>query len=295
LRYSLKGALISGAVTFSAAFAVSAASSGSKVTVVGANGRTGRKVVDAAIQKGYTAVAVTRQGKFLYGGNNPKIINIAADITKQDSYDSLKSALRSSKACIFTASASKDGGSPNEVDRDGLVAVAKACIDCKVPRFVIVSSGGVSKPSSSVYLFLNIFGGIMKAKIEGEDEVRKLYADDRVKSSKLSYTIIRPGGLLEDDRKGLAAIELNQGDERSGRIARSDVADIAIESLESVDAEDTTFECYYADTSQPLSGVGISNILKKTTKEAERELTGSERRGSSWLQLFKGLKRDFAS
>jgi hypothetical protein len=35
----------------------------------------------------------------------------------------------------------------------------------------------------------------MKAKIEGEDEVRMLYASEDVKRKKLSYTIIRPGGL----------------------------------------------------------------------------------------------------
>ena len=34
-------------------------------------------------------------------------------------------------------------------------------------------------------------------------------------------------------------------------------------------AEDTTFECYYADTAKPLNDVGISNIFKRTTSAEE--------------------------
>ena len=35
---------------------------------------------------------------------------------------------------------------------------------------------------------------------------------------KLSYTIIRPGGLTEEPPLGVSLVELNQGDDRSGRI-----------------------------------------------------------------------------
>lgn len=56
---------------------------------------------------------------------------------------------------------------------------------------MIVSSGAVTKPFSPVYLFLNLFGGIMAAKIQGENEVRKLYKSDAAKG--LAYTVVRPG------------------------------------------------------------------------------------------------------
>merc|ERR1712194_786364 len=105
-------------------------------------------------------------------------------------------------------------------DNDGLVSVAKACIKAKVPHLVVVSSGSVSKRNSPVFKFLNLFGGIMEEKIKGEDEVRRLYAS--VEGA--TYTIVRPGGLTEDPERGVAALELNQGDEKSGRISRFDVA-----------------------------------------------------------------------
>ena len=40
-------------------------------------------------------------------------------------------------------------------------------------------------------------------------------------------------------------------------------------SWQSKAAEDTTFECYYADTAKPLDDVGVSNIFKKKTSAEE--------------------------
>jgi nucleoside-diphosphate-sugar epimerase len=89
------------------------------------------------------------------------------------------------------------------VDKLGVINVAKACIDLKVKRLVIVSSGAVTKPLSPVYLLLNLVGkGIMKAKIDGENEVRRLYAS-LGPDSELGYTIIRPGGLTEEEPLGV--------------------------------------------------------------------------------------------
>lgn len=263
----------------------------SSITVIGANGRTGSKIVNLAVKKGWKTTAVTRSGVYNNDEwNGEKVITVVADITKDD--EALKSAIKSSKACVFAASASKEGGSPQQIDKNALIQIAKLCIELKVPRLVIISSGAVSKPFSPVYLFLNIFGGIMKAKIEGENEVRRLYSSDDALSKKLSYTIIRPGGLTEDGPRGVEAVELNQGDDRSGRISRWDVAAVAVECISSKDAADVTLECYYSDTSQPLANVGLSNILKRKTKTTERVLTGRERRGRNWVELFKGLSSD---
>lgn len=194
---------------------------------------------------------------------------------------------------------------------------------------MLVSSGGVSKPASAVYLFLNLAAnGIMDAKISGENELRRrpprltsprpeswqltpprytttlapygrLYAAPGVAAKGVGYTVVRPGGLTRDAPLGVSAVELNQGDTKSGRIARclgelqpvarsymataeilsslwqlllpymatppplygrSDVAAICIESLASAAAFDTTFECYYGDTAKSLDEV-IGSLL----------------------------------
>ena len=90
----------------------------------------------------------------------------------------------------------------------------------------------------------------------------------------IGYTVVRPGGLLRDPGLGVSAVELNQGDTKSGRINRADVAVICIESLDSKAAFDTTFECYYKDTAKGLDYVMKSNAaavgagVKTTPTEA---------------------------
>ena len=204
-------------------------------------------------------------------------------------------------AVIFAASASrqadaKKSSNAKAVDNIGLVNCAKLCIEKSVPRLVVVSSGGVSKPSSAVYIFLNLAAnGIMDAKIAGEDAVRKLYAAPELIEKNIGYTVVRPGGLLRDPGMGVSAVELNQGDTKSGRINRADVAAICIESLDSKAAFDTTFECYYKDTAKGLDDVMKSNAaavgagVMTTPTETS---TGRERRGDTWPKLFEGLERD---
>ena len=44
-------------------------------------------------------------------------------------------------------------------------------------------------------------------------------------------SIFGPEGLTLDPPRGVATIELNQGDTKSGRIARSDVARVCVEAI----------------------------------------------------------------
>ena len=127
----------------------------------------------------------------------------------------------------------------------------------------------------------------MDEKIKGEDRVRAMYKD-----SKLAYTVIRPGGLTVDPARGVAEIELNQGDEKSGRISRWDVARLCVEAtLYPESTSHTTFECFDADTGKTLAAVGASNIMKKKADPAEF-VTGKERRGQSYKEIFQGLEKD---
>ena len=243
-------------------------------------------------------VAATRTGDFF--GDASKLVTVAkGDVTDAASLEPL--ITEQTGAVIFAASASRQAdakktSNAKAVDNIGLVNCAKLCIEKGVPRLVVVSSGGVSKPSSAVYIFLNLAAnGIMDAKIAGEDAVRKLYAAPGLAEKNVGYTVVRPGGLLRDPGLGVSAVELNQGDTKSGRINRADVAAICIESLDSKAAFDTTFECYYADTAKGLDDVMKSNAaavgagVKTTPTETS---TGRERRGDTWPELFEGLERD---
>ena len=257
------------------------------ICVLGANGRTGTECVQACLSRSLPVRATSRGGVYRGEKGNSLLKEMVCDVTDSKS---VVTAVEGTRAVIFAASASKEGGTAAQVDNLGLVTVAEACLAAKVPHLVIVSSGAVTQPNSPVYKFLNLFGNIMEEKIKGEDTVRSLYKSD---TSSSVYTIIRPGGLTEEPGLGVSSLELNQGDTKSGRIARADVAALCVESiLNPKGSGDTTFECYNSDTGKPLQTVGISNILKQKSSTTSELVTGRECRGDSWEAIFSGLEKD---
>lgn len=262
------------------------------VLVLGANGQTGSECVSAVLQSGRPCVATSRSGNYADADALPSTEKLMTAVADVKSLESLQTVITSNLgAVIFAASASAKGGDAFAVDRDGLVNAAQACIAANVPRLVVVSSGTVTRPDSAVYKLLNTVGkGIMEAKIQGEDQMRELYAAPNVISNGLGYTVVRPGGLTTGESLGAAALELNQGDSKSGRIARADVAAICVNALDSASTWDTTFECYERLTAKPIESVGLSNILR--LKGESTFLSGKERNGDSWATLFDGLEID---
>jgi hypothetical protein len=281
------------ALVFPAASTFAAEQGGPVAVVIGANGRTGHECVKALRARGISCRACTRQGEYRDGSDLEGIESCKCDVTD---VSAIEKAVNGASSVIFAASASKGGGTPAVVDNEGLVAVAKACISANVGQLVIVSSGAVTKPSSPVYLFLNAFGSIMSEKIHGEDAVRALYADGTPAHERgLSYTVVRPGGLTEEPSlDSVEGLELNQGDTKSGRISRADVANICVEALAYPELTGgTTLECYNADTGAPLGSVGMSNIFKQKTDSKDGGfVSGRECRGGTWKELFGGLEKD---
>ena len=266
-----------------------------QIVVIGANGKTGKRCVKYAAENGWDVVAATRNGSFPSLTSDIKEEARGRVTTKQCSVTSsmaeITNAIDGAESVIFAASSSKDGGSPQEIDRDGCIKVARACLSSKsVKRYVVVTSGAVSKPYSPVYIFLNLFGGIMRAKIEGEDAVRALYyerEDD-------FYTIVRPGGLTEDPPRGVSACELNQGDDVSGRVSREDVAAVCVECLKRDDAKNATFELYYRDTGKPMAEVFASNANKETDGGGRWGREEEEARpGTSYSPVWKRTRQAF--
>ena len=156
-------------------------------------------------------MATTRSGMFNYeedGGedsvllrSNPNLQEAKADVTRLDSLlsmvDQFDSKTNNIGAMIFAASASVKGKTPGvndafTVDCQGVINAAQCCIQRNIPRLVIVSSGAVTRPNSAVYKLLNfVGGGIMEAKIQGEDAVRDLYHDTKLMDKGLGYTLSR--------------------------------------------------------------------------------------------------------
>jgi uncharacterized protein YbjT (DUF2867 family) len=113
-----------------------------------------------------------------------------------------------------------------------------------VKHFVLISSLGVTKPDHP----LNKYGQVLTMKLEGENEVRRLFADPGY-----TYTILRPGGLIDGPPLN-HALQFDTGDRIStGVIDRSDVAEVAVISLYAPEARNLTFELIQSEKAKQSS------------------------------------------
>ena len=109
-----------------------------------------------------------------------------------------------------------------------------------LPRFVMVSSAGVTRPGRPginleeeppAVRMNDQLGGILTWKLKGEDSVRE---------SGLPYTIIRPCALTEEP--GVQTLVFEQGDNIKGKVSRDSVAELCVQALQQPQACNKTFE-----------------------------------------------------
>ena len=90
-----------------------------------------------------------------------------------------------------------------QVDNFGTVNLVEACRTLGVNKFILISSilvngAAMGQLLNPAYIFLNVFGLTLIAKLQAEQNIRK---------SGINYTIIRPGGLKNDPPKGNIVME----------------------------------------------------------------------------------------
>ncbi|MEB3124010.1 MAG: SDR family oxidoreductase [Snowella sp.] len=187
-----------------------------KVLVVGATGETGKRVVQTLVDRQIAVRALVRDYDSATASLPLETEIMVGDLLQPDS---LKAAIANCNVVISAAGArpSMDLTGPFKVDYLGtrnLVDVAKTS---GVEQFVLVSSLCVS----NLLHPLNLFGLILVWKQWGENYLRQ---------SGVPYTIVRPGGLKNDNNA--EAIVMSSADTLfEGSIPRQKVAEVCVESL----------------------------------------------------------------
>lgn len=187
------------------------------VAVVGATGRTGRRIIDALQGTGFYIVAVVRdlikaQQQWPDYGVDIRL----GDVTQPQT---LKRALSgcSGVICATGASPSFNPLEPFSVDYLGTKNLVDAAQQVGVQHFILISSLCVSQ----LFHPLNLFWLILYWKQQAER-----YLQD----SGLTYTIVRPGGLKETEGGGFPV--MSAADTLfEGSISRSEVANICVAAL----------------------------------------------------------------
>ncbi|MBW4644559.1 MAG: NAD(P)H-binding protein [Goleter apudmare HA4340-LM2] len=184
--------------------------------VAGATGETGRRIVQELIARNILVRALVRDTQKAREILPPEAELIVGDILNSDS---LNAALGDSTVllCATGARPSFDPTGPYKVDFEGtknLVNVAKAK---GIEHFVLVSS----LCTSLLFHPLNLFWLVLVWKKQAEEYIQK---------SGLTYTIVRPGGLKNEDNSN--PIIMQSADTLfDGSIPRQKVAQVSVEAL----------------------------------------------------------------
>ena len=206
------------------------------VLVAGATGRTGQWVVKRLKHYGIDYRLFVRSGEKaleMFGAEVVDRLTIG-NIEREGDIDA---AVKNADAVICAVGGNvmdPESPPPSSIDRDGVVRFASRSKKQGVKKFILVSSLAVTKPDHP----LNKYGNVLTMKLEAENEVRRLYGEKGI-----SYTILRPGGLIDEEGALRHTMLFDTGDRiETGTINRSDVAEAAVEALWIPDAQNLTFE-----------------------------------------------------
>ncbi len=187
-----------------------------KAFVAGATGETGRRIVKELVERNIPVRAMVRdleQAKTILPDSVQLVVG---DVLKPET---LREAIGDSTVilCATGAKPSFNPSSPYKVDYEGtknLVDVAKTK---GIEHFVFVSSLCVSR----LFHPLNLFWLILVWKKQAEEYIQK---------SGLVYTIVRPGGLKNEDNN--SSVVMSSADTLfEGSIPRTKVAQVCVEAL----------------------------------------------------------------
>ena len=153
---------------------------------------------------------------------------VVADLT--DEAD-VERAVEGRDAVIFAAGSG--GDDVWGVDRDGAVNLIDAAEDAGVERFVMLSSINADSPEESPEALREY----LNAKAE---------ADERLRESDLTYTVVRPGSLTNERGTGRVRTGADL-DRTDAEIPREDVARTLVAALPAESTHGKTFEVLSGD------------------------------------------------
>lgn len=181
------------------------------IAVVGGAGQIARLLHPKLINAGHQSRALVRKQEQADELQQSGVETRLFDIEKDDD-EAFRAALEGADAIVFAAGGGPDGdaGRKRTVDLEGSIRSAQAAEALGIARFVQVSAIGVDEPLG------DDVEPVWRVYVEAKRD-----ADAHLRTSSLSWTILRPGGLTDDPGTGQIALGV---DVAKGQIPREDVA-----------------------------------------------------------------------
>ena len=210
-----------------------------KIAISGASGKTGFRIVEEALISGYKIKQIVRKNSKI----PTSLISKETSRLSLDNKKELDKSLADVDALIIAtgARASIDLTAPAKVDALGVYRQLESCKRVGLRRVILVSSlctGKILHP-------LNLFGLILLWKKVGEN---------LLKNNSFDWTIVRPGGLNEnEDIKNQNIYYSGIDSQNEGSIPRRLVAKCCIDALKNKDSINKTIEITSSIKNQNIS------------------------------------------
>lgn len=183
-----------------------------KVLVAGSTGKTGRRLIGELKSRGHYPIALVRES------SDTSTLPSDVELRFGDLTELKEDVCEGCDVVIFAAGSGSHRGvdMTDKVDRDGAQRLVDLAKQAKVSRFVMLSSVGADNPDPKIKL-----AHYLQAKHE---------SDEYLKASGLSYAIVRPVRLTDED--GNRSMLFGDTVDVDGIAARGDVSAVLAEAVD---------------------------------------------------------------
>ncbi|MFL6065461.1 MAG: NAD(P)H-binding protein [Friedmanniella sp.] len=188
-----------------------------RIVLAGGHGKIALLTEQLLTRGGHQAVGLIRSAgqaaDLAAAGAEPVVLDL-----EHTEVAAVAAVLAGADAVVFAAGGGPNSGAARKLtmDRDGAVLLADAAEQAGVRRYLMVSAlaADTFDPDSE-----EVFQIYLRAKSEADADLRR---------RDLDWTIVRPGGLLDDPATGRVKVAASTG---PGSVPRADVAAVLVELL----------------------------------------------------------------
>jgi len=197
-----------------------------RLLIIGATGKTGRRLVTQALERGFWVTALVRNPSKLRV-DHERLTVVQGNVLVAASLDA---AMRGQEA-VLSALGHKRYFYPNRILSEGTRNILRAMETCGVRRFVCMSSLGIGDSAGRMgaYYTLVVIPLILPFYFWDKTSQERAIA-----GSGVDWTIVRPGALTNGSKRGSVRHGSRIGNFIwTVRVSRADVADFMIDQLTS--------------------------------------------------------------
>lgn len=208
-----------------------------KAFIAGATGATGSRIVTQLVDRGVPVVAFVRDAAAARGKLPIEVTLVEGNVTDKES---IRGAMAGCTVLLSATGARPgfDPTGPYQVDYEGTKNLVDVAQEVGIEHFVMVSSLCVSRFFHPLNLFFLIL-------------YWKQQAEAYLQASGLTYTIVRPGGLKDDDTDSRALIMAPADTLFEGSVPRLKVAQVCVEALYLPQSRDKIVEIVAQENANP--------------------------------------------